>query len=276
MDRLFRNISFRSSRLITEAYSTSFSIGVKCIDASIRDGIYGIYGFVRFADEIVDTFHQYDREELLLEFEEEYYRSLERGISMNPVINAFQLTVRKYQIPDDLVQSFMNSMKCDLYMSEFGEEEIRQYIYGSADVVGLMCLKVFVRGNNDDYERLKPFAMRLGSAFQKINFLRDIRHDTNNLHRVYFPVLKHRPLDEDSKKIILDDIHEDYQVALQGIKELPECARLGVYTAYLYYKSLTKQISRTRAEKLMEERIRISNAAKMFLLGQAYLYAKFY
>lgn len=276
MDKLFRNVSFRVSRLVTEAYSTSFSIGVRCIDPSIRDGIYGIYGFVRFADEIVDTFHEHDREELLLEFEEEYYRSLERGVSMNPVINAFQLTVRKYRITDDLVQSFMKSMKCDLYMSDFGEEEIRQYIYGSADVVGLMCLKVFVRGDHEEYERLKPFAMRLGSAFQKINFLRDIRHDTNNLHRIYFPVLKEQPLNEDTKQVILEDINEDYRVALTGIRELPECARLGVYTAYLYYKSLTKQIGRTRAEKLMEERIRVSNATKMFLLGQAYLYTKFY
>lgn len=275
MDKLYKQITFKTSSLVTSAYSTSFSIGVRCLHPSIREGIYGIYGFVRLADEIVDTFHEYNQAELLTEFEEDYYKALRRGISMNPVINAFCHTVTKYSIPDELIKAFMRSMKADLHKSQFADDEIREYIYGSADVVGLMCLCVFVQGDLDEYERLKPYAMRLGSAFQKINFLRDIGHDINNLHRVYFPVLKTRPLCEDTKKIILDDILEDYREAVIGIQALPSCARLGVYTAYLYYKSLTRQIMHTRAEKLMEERIRISNAQKMMLLGRAYLYTMF-
>lgn len=275
MDALFKNVSFRTSRLVTNAYSTSFSVGARCLHSSVRDAIYSIYAFVRFADEIVDSFHGYDRVYLLQEFEYQYYKALRDEISLNPVINSFQCTVRKYKIPDELIQSFLSSMKTDLQKSHFADEEIKKYIYGSAEVVGLMCLKVFVNGNDKEYKRLEPYAMRLGAAFQKINFLRDLRHDTNNLHRVYFPILKKKAFDETTKHHILNDIYEDYRIALEGIKMLPECARLGVYTAYLYYKSLTKLIEATPAERLVNTRIRIPNAKKMILFGQAYLITKF-
>lgn len=218
MDTLFHHVSCETSRMITSTYSTSFSVGCRFLHPCIRDAIYSIYGFVRVADEIVDTFHEYDQEMLLKEFEHEYYRALKRGISTNPVLNAFQHTVKKYDIPDELIQAFLDSMKSDLYKNTFGEEEIKEYIYGSSEAVGLMCLKVFVRGDNRKYNLLKPYAMRLGAAFQKINFLRDLKHDTHHLYRVYFPMLKEEPLNEFNKKQILQDIYEDYQVALEGIK----------------------------------------------------------
>ena len=275
MDALFNEVSFKTSRLVTNAYSTSFSIGARCLHPSIRDAIYSIYGFVRFADEIVDSFHGYNKQLLLEEFENQYYKALQEGISLNPVINSFQYTVRKYQIMDELIQSFLSSMKSDLYKCRFAEEEIKDYIYGSAEVVGLMCLKVFVNGDEEEYYRLKPYAMRLGAAFQKINFLRDLEHDTLNLHRVYFPILKKKEFDEHTKQSILNDIYEDYRIALEGIKLLPECARLGVYTAYLYYIALTKKIESTPAEKLIHTRIRVPNAWKVLLFGKAYLTLKF-
>ena len=273
---LYQTVSFQTSRLVTQAYSTSFSIGVRCLDASIRDAIYAIYGFVRLSDEIVDTFHAYDKEKLLLEFEQQYYSALKDGISLNPVLNAFQHTVCKYEIEDDLVQSFLSSMKSDLYNTSFSDAEIKNYIYGSADVVGLMCLKVFVNGDQANYEKLKPFAMRLGSAFQKINFLRDLRYDNTELHRVYFPILKDKSFNESTKRIILDEIHEDYRLALIGIRQLPSNARFGVFTAFLYYKSLTKKIENTRAEQLIVERLRISNFTKILLLIRAYVYTKLF
>lgn len=274
MDVLYQNISFLTSRLVTNAYSTSFSIGVRCFHPSIRSAIYSIYGFVRFADEIVDTFQGCDKEQLLLEYEQEYYKALRNGISMNPVIHSFQHVVNRYKIDDELVQSFFNSMKSDLHQTKFEENEIKEYIHGSAEVIGLMCLKVFVNGNNKEYEHLKPYAIRLGAAFQKINLLRDLKHDTTNLHRIYFPVLKDHQLDEPAKHRILEDIYEDYRIALEGIKQLPDCARLGVYTAYLYYLSLAKRIESTPAELLLNTRIRVSNRKKMLLLGQAYLTTK--
>jgi len=275
MDILFNKVSYNTSRLVTNTYSTSFSIGARCLNSSVRNAIYSIYGFVRLADEIVDSFHGYDKEYLLDELESQYYRAIKDKISLNPVINSFQETVNKYHIEDDLIQSFLSSMRSDLYKSNFGEEEIKEYIYGSAEVVGLMCLKVFVRGDDKEYQRLRPYAMRLGAAFQKINFLRDLKHDTNNLHRVYFPVLKIRSFDETAKHSILNEIYEDYRIALKGIKQLPECARLGVYTAYLYYKALTRMIEATPANKLINTRIRIHNAKKIILFGQAYLTTKF-
>jgi 15-cis-phytoene synthase len=273
---IYQNVSFQTSRLVTTAYSTSFSIGVRCLDASIRDAIYSIYGFVRLSDEIVDTFHAYNKEKLLLEFEQQYYTALEDGISLNPILNAFQHTVKKYEIEDHLIQSFLSSMKSDLYKTNFSEHEIKSYIYGSADVVGLMCLKVFVNGNQENYERLKPFAMRLGTAFQKINFLRDLRYDNTELHRVYFPILKNKSFNESTKRIILDDINEDYRLALIGIRQLPPNSRFGVYTAFLYYKSLTKRIEKTRAEQLIIERLRVSNFEKLLLLVRAFIYTKLF
>ena len=275
MDKLYRQASFSASRLITETYSTSFSAGIRCLHPSIRDGIYGIYGFVRLADEIVDSFHEYDREELFSHFVEEYDRAQEKGISVNPVLNAFQQTVSRYGIPDSLVRSFLKSMEADLHPVRFGDRQIKEYIYGSAEAVGLMCLRVFVGGDEKAYEKLEPAARHLGAAFQKINFLRDLGHDTERLHRNYFPALQSRALDEDTKKLILDDIMEDYRLALPGILQLPSCARLGVYTAYLYYMELTRRIFRTGPAELLKKRIRVPNIRKMALLGKAYFHLKF-
>lgn len=274
MDRLYHRVSFATSRLVTHTYSTSFSIGVRCLDRSIRDAVYGIYGFVRLADEIVDTFHEYGREELFDEFEAEYRRSLRRGMSIHPAVNAFVLTVRRYGIGEEPVAAFLESMRMDLGAGQYPEERIRTYIYGSAEAVGLMCLRVFVKGDEAAYRRLEPYARRLGAAFQKVNFLRDLKHDTMRLHRVYFPVLASQPLCERTKHAILEDIYADFREAAKGIRQLPRCARLGVYTAYLYYLALTRAIENTPAEALLEERIRISNRRKAYLLGKAYVTLK--
>lgn len=274
MDKTYDKVSFEASRLVTRTYSTSFSIGVQCLDRSIRDALYGIYGFVRFADEIVDSFHGFDQETLLNEFEGDYYKALHTGISLNPILNAYQQVVRIYGIDDNLVQAFLKSMRTDLTKQKFNDYEMSEYIYGSAEAVGLMCLKVFVKGDDALYQELKPYAQRLGAAFQKINFLRDLRHDTEELKRTYFPILKDNPLNEESKKTILEEIDEDYRQALIGIRKLPSESRLGVYTAYLYYRKLTDKIAETKAEELMQKRIRISNTMKIMLLGKAYISSK--
>lgn len=271
MDKTYNKLSFETSRLVTRSYSTSFSIGVRCLDPSIRDAIYSIYGFVRFADEIVDSFHDSDQQMLLDEFECDYYKALKAGISLNPILNSFQQIVKIYHIDDSLVQAFLRSMRSDLTKQKFNDCEINDYIYGSAEVVGLMCLKVFVKADDTLYTQLKPYAQRLGAAFQKINFLRDLQYDTQELRRTYFPILKDHPLNEESKKIILEDIDEDYRQALVGIRKLPRESRLGVYTAYLYYRKLTDKIAQTKAELLMQKRIRISNPMKIILLGKAYI-----
>ncbi len=271
MKQLFDDVAFKCSKIVTQEYSTSFSMGIKLFDKSIRDSIFSIYGFVRFADEIVDTFHDYDKAVLFSNFEEDYYRAYKQGISLNPILNSFQLTVRKYNIDDALIQAFLKSMHSDLSKKEFDDEEIKAYIYGSADVVGLMCLKVFVNGDEARYQELKPAAMRLGSAFQKVNFLRDISNDVNQLHRIYFPILRDIQLTEDVKKNIIQDINEDFRVALEGIKQLPDNSRNGVYAAYLYYTKLTNKIKRTPVEKLLNERIRIPNRIKMWSLVSIYI-----
>lgn len=275
MDPLFYKMSFQTSRLVTHTYSTSFSIGTRFLHASIRDAIYSIYGFVRLADEIVDSFDRIDKAGLLENFEREYDKAMAAGISLNPVLNSFQMTVNRYRIPDELIRSFLKSMRQDLDKVKFSEQELKDYIYGSAEVVGLMCLHVFVDGDTSTYDRLKPYAMRLGDAFQKINFLRDLRHDTYYLHRIYFPVLKTEPLDETNKQVILKEIQEDFRMGLEGIRQLPACAKLGVYTAYLYYKALAKLIEATPAHQLIQTRIRVPNATKIMLFGKAYLTTKF-
>lgn len=274
MDKTYNKVSFEASRLITRIYSTSFSIGVRCLDPSIRYAVYSIYGFVRLADEIVDSFHSFDQEMLFNEFEGDYYKALNAGISLNPILNSFQQVVTIYNIDDNLIQAFLQSMRSDLTKQKFSDSEISEYVYGSAEVVGLMCLKVFVKGDDELYKELKPYAQRLGAAFQKINFLRDLQHDTEELKRTYFPILKDNPLNEVSKKTILKDIDEDYRRALIGIRKLPRESRLGVYTAYLYYRKLTDKIAKTKAEQLMQKRIRISNTMKMMLLGKAYISSK--
>jgi phytoene/squalene synthetase len=239
---------------------------------SIREDIYNIYGFVRFADEIVDSFHGYDKEKLITEFENEYYKAMQVGISLNPILNSFQHTVKKNNISDDLIQSFLKSMKMDLVKSNYNQvKDYEDYIYGSADVVGLMCLKVFVKGDLKKYEELKPEAMRLGSAFQKVNFLRDLKEDNLVLNRNYFPGVNLNSFNEEAKARIIKEIEEDFKVALQGIKKLPLEAKFGVYTAYVYYRKLLKKLENTPSYKIGTERIRVSNYAKAQLFANSFV-----
>ncbi|KIC00913.1 phytoene synthase [Flavobacterium sp. JRM] len=272
MKQLFDNISFKCSKLVTQSYSTSFSLAVYMLAPSIRDAIYSIYGFVRFADEIVDSFHGFDKKYLIDDFEKEYYKAIEAGISLNPILNSFQQTVKQYNITDDLVQSFLKSMKLDLIKSDYhNKEEIEDYIYGSADVVGLMCLKVFVAGNDSKYEKLKMEAMRLGSAFQKVNFLRDLKDDNLILNRNYFPGIDLSSFDENAKNKIIKEIEDDFKVAYQGIIKLPVEAKFGVYTAYIYYKKLLKKLENTPCHEIGNERIRVSNYSKAGLLAKSFV-----
>lgn len=272
MKKLFDDISNESAILITKKYSTSFSIAVSLLAAGIRQAIYNIYGFVRVADEIVDSFEGYPQEDILKRFEEEYSYALKLGISTNPIINAFQKTVIEYSIDDSLVRSFLRSMRADLSKQIYAnKEEMEDYIYGSADVVGLMCLKVFVNGDTKEYDRLKDAAMSLGSAFQKVNFLRDLKQDYAHLNRTYFPNIDPENLTTEDKNKIVQEIKEDFNAAYIGIKELPKEARFGVYVAYKYYLQLLKKIDKTPAEVLMDKRIRVSNLLKTYLLFQSYI-----
>jgi phytoene synthase len=272
MKQLFDNVSFKCSKLVTKSYSTSFSLAVYMLAPSIRDAIYSIYGFVRFADEIVDSFHGFDKKYLIDDFEKEYYKAIEAGISLNPILNSFQQTVKQYNITDDLIQSFLKSMKLDLIKSDYhNKEEIEDYIYGSADVVGLMCLKVFVDGNESRYKKLKMEAMRLGSAFQKVNFLRDLKDDNLILNRNYFPGIDLNSFDENAKNKIIEEIEDDFKVAYQGIVKLPVEAKFGVYTAYIYYKKLLKKLENTPCHEIGNERIRVSNYSKAGLLAKSFV-----
>lgn len=273
MKELFDNVSNDCSKLVTKSYSTSFSLAVNMLSTKIRADIYNIYGFVRFADEIVDTFHTYDKEMLMAHFEKDYYLAKEHGISLNPILNSFQQTVNTYQIPDEMVQSFLKSMKADLYKTEYQTKEAYdEYIYGSADVVGLMCLKVFVNGDHQKFEALKEAAMRLGSAFQKVNFLRDLKDDFEVLNRSYFPNVDLGKLDATSKQVIINEIEADFDFAYQnGILKLPVEAKFGVYMAFRYYKRLLKKLHKVPSEKIMDTRIRISNPMKINLLARSYV-----
>jgi len=272
MKQLFDDVSFKCSKLVTKDYSTSFSLAVYMLSPSIRDAIYSIYGFVRFADEIVDSFHGYDKENLINDFETDYYKAYHSGISLNPILNSFQQTVKKYNISDDLIQAFLKSMKMDLIKLDYNSKaEYEEYIYGSADVVGLMCLKVFVKGNNQKYEQLKDEAMRLGSAFQKVNFLRDLKDDNLILNRNYFPGVDLNSFDENAKKMIINEINEDFKIAYQGIVKLPIEAKFGVYTAYVYYKKLLKKLENTPCKEIGNTRIRVSNYTKATLLAQSFV-----
>lgn len=272
MKALFDQISFECSKNVTKAYSTSFSSAVKMLAPSIRQDIYNIYGFVRFADEIVDTFHEYDKEKLFMLFEEDLEKALENKISLNPVLNSFQHTVHKYAIPEQLIAAFMKSMKLDLYKNEYTTfDEYNEYIYGSADVVGLMCLKVFVNGNDKKYDELKEGAMRLGSAFQKVNFLRDLKADYDDLNRTYFPNTDLSRLDEASKQLIIQEIEADFEAGFQGIIKLPLEAKFGVYTAYVYYKKLLSKLKKTPSLEIKNTRIRVPDYEKVGLLAKCYL-----
>lgn len=272
MKSIFDLVSYSCSKVVTESYSTSFSLATKMLHTSIRGDIYNIYGFVRFADEIVDTFHDYEKEYLFNKFEEDLKDALEHKISLNPILNSFQHTYHKYNIPYDLVASFMKSMRMDLHKTIYKTDaEYKEYIYGSADVVGLMCLKVFVKGDNEAYDGLKTSAMALGSAFQKVNFLRDLKDDFEGLNRTYFPNTNLNALDEISKKRIVDEINEDFRLGFQGIEKLPVTAKFGVYTAYKYYKKLLQKLQNTPPMEIQTARIRVPNYQKIGLLAQSYV-----
>ena len=272
MKKLFDSVSEDCSRSVTQSYSTSFSMATKMLDASIRNHIYNIYGFVRFADEIVDSFHEYPKEELLNRFEDDLYFSLKNKISLNPILNSFQKTVNVFSIDKTLIAAFLKSMRWDLEKKVYKtEKDYKDYIYGSADVVGLMCLKVFVKGDNTKYKELKPSAMALGSAFQKVNFLRDLKNDYHELDRTYFPNVNFNNFDEDSKQSIIDDIEKDFEFALKGIFKLPDEARFGVYTAYKYYNKLLMKLKRTPSDSIQNKRIRVPNYQKITVFARSYL-----
>jgi phytoene/squalene synthetase len=271
MKSLFDKISFECSRNVTQSYSTSFSSAVKMLAPSIRQDIYNIYGFVRFADEIVDTFHEYNKEELFSIFETNLELALKHKISLNPILNSFQHTVAKYNIPNELIDAFMKSMKLDLTKTEYkSQAEYNEYIFGSADVVGLMCLKVFVKGDAAKYEELKESAMRLGSAFQKVNFLRDLKADFEDLNRTYFPNTDLNKLDEVSKLKIVEEIEADFKAGYEGIVNLPLEAKFGVYTAYCYYKKLLSKLKKTPSSEIKNTRIRVSDYQKYGLFAKCY------
>jgi phytoene/squalene synthetase len=272
MKSIFDDVSNDCSKIVTKTYSTSFSLATKMLSKKIRQHIYNIYGFVRFADEIVDSFHDYNKEILFKDFSSDLEKSLKNKIHLNPILNSFQATYHKFNIDKDLVDSFMSSMKKDLYKTKYmSNQEYEDYIYGSADVVGLMCLKVFVNGNAKKYEELKSFAMRLGSAFQKVNFLRDLKDDFEVLNRTYFPNTDLNQLDEESKIKIISEIEEDFKEGLNGIKKLPIEAKFGVFMAYRYYSQLLKKLKKTPALDIKNTRIRVPNYKKIELLTRSYV-----
>jgi phytoene/squalene synthetase len=270
MLQLYNHTSVSISKLVTHTYSTSFSIAVSFLEPEIKSGIYSIYGFVRFADEIVDTFDSFDKKQLLEKFEKDYYEGFSSGISLNPILHSFQNVVKAYKIPDELIQAFLNSMKADLYKNDFNKEEIKEYIYGSAEVVGLMCLRVFTKGDEDLFAALKHPAMQLGSAFQKVNFLRDLKNDIECLDRRYFVGLDKCTFNDELKNDIVKDIENEFALSYIGIKQLPNNSQLAVLTAFYYYLRLLKKIKHTPAKKLMTTRIRITNSKKILLLIKAY------
>jgi phytoene/squalene synthetase len=265
MIELYHKISVDASKNITQLYSTSFSMGIKLLDKNIHDAIFSIYGFVRVADEIVDTFHDYPKSEMLQEFKEETYKALDRKISVNPILHAFQMVVNKYSIDRDLIDKFLLSMEQDLNDIQYSSDGYKEYIVGSAEVVGLMCLKVFVNGDNDLYFNLEEPARKLGAAFQKINFLRDVKADYQELGRTYFPGVDLEKFTPEEKLKIEEDIQDDFECALEGIIKLPSSSRLGVYVAYRYYFSLFKKIKKVSSDRLMEERIRVPNTKKILI-----------
>ena len=272
MKSLYDSVSEDCSKIVTQSYSTSFSLATKMLDQSIRNHIYNIYGFVRFADEIVDTFHDFPKKELLDRFEEDLFYSINNRISLNPILNSFQKTVNIFKIEHKLIHAFLKSMRWDLNKNIYKtEKEYKEYIYGSADVVGLMCLKVFVKGKKSDYENLKPAAMSLGSAFQKVNFLRDLKNDFQNLERVYFPNVDFTQFDEKTKHNIINEIEKDFSIALNGIFKLPSEARFGVYTAYKYYTKLLSKLKKTPSISIRQNRIRVPNYQKVSVFARSYL-----
>ncbi|MCC5918022.1 MAG: phytoene/squalene synthase family protein [Cryomorphaceae bacterium] len=268
---LYHQISKSTGKLITNKYSTSFSLGIYCLDKKFHDGIYAIYGFVRLADEIVDTFHNFPKRDLLDEFERDTFVAIERGISLNPVLHAFQWVVNTYKIDHENIRTFLKSMRMDLEQSDHDLISYEDYILGSAEVVGLMCLRVFLEGNEQQYHLLKEPAMKLGSAFQKINFLRDLHADYFQLGRVYFPNIEMSQFDVDTKKSIENDIENDFKIGYEGIIKLPKGVRFGVYVAYVYYFALFQRIKGLDPAVILNERVRIPNRKKYRLLFSSYL-----
>ena len=266
---LFNELSQQCSKATTERYSTSFSSAIKLLHPDLRAPIFNIYGFVRFADEIVDTFHQYDKAALLAEFKKDTYFAIERGISLNPILQSFQLTVNKYGISNELIEAFFASMEMDLDKTSYNSQGYKAYIYGSAEVVGLMCLYVFCEGDAKSYEKLKPGAQSLGAAFQKVNFLRDVKADYEQLSRTYFPEVDFNHFTPSMKQQIEVDIAIDFAAAYEAILHLPVKARFGVYVAYKYYLSLFRKIKKTKPNNIMEQRIRIPNYGKAFIVAKA-------
>lgn len=266
---LYNEVCESCSELTTKRYSTSFSMGIRLFAKKFRRPIYNIYGYVRFADEIVDTFHNHNKSELLQRFREDTDRALDERISLNPILQSFQNTVHEYNIDREHIYAFLESMKMDLYDHKYDQSLYEKYIYGSAEVIGLMCLKVFCDGNEEDYKKLEPFAKSLGSAFQKINFLRDIKSDFVERGRVYFPNVRYESFSENCKKQIEADILMDFEMGLEGIKSLPKGAKLGVYLAYVYYINLFKKIKNCPAIRVQEERIRVRNRHKIVLLASS-------
>ncbi|HTC00174.1 MAG TPA: phytoene/squalene synthase family protein [Ferruginibacter sp.] len=269
MVHLFNELSQQCSKTTTKKYSTSFSSAIKLLHRDLRAPIFNIYGFVRFGDEIVDTFHNYNKNELLIEFKKETYAAIEREISLNPILNSFQITVNKYNIPHHLIEAFFKSMEMDLSNTSYNSKAYNEYIYGSAEVVGLMCLYVFCEGDEQKYIQLKPFAQSLGAAFQKVNFLRDVQSDYRQLNRTYFPGVDFKNFTTVMKDKIEEDITQDFLKAFEGIKQLPIKARFGVYVAYKYYTSLFRKIKKVNSAYILEQRIRIPNYGKAFILAKA-------
>jgi phytoene/squalene synthetase len=272
--KLFDETSIAMSRRLALNYSTSFSLGIRLLSKECRWAIFSIYGLVRVADEIVDTFHGCNKEQLLMDFKSQTYQAMEEGISTNPVLHAFQLAANQYGVGKELIEPFFNSMEEDLDTSSHNAQSYSEYIYGSAEVVGLMCLKVFCNGNEEQYNHLVPFARSLGAAFQKVNFLRDIRSDVEERGRVYFPGVDFNQFTDSDKYAIIQDVKNDFAHAYQGIVQLPVGCRLGVYTAYIYYLKLLEKIERTTAVDILESRVRIPNTQKIALLAQSFVKEK--
>lgn len=274
MKQLFDELSYSVSKITTKKYSTSFSLGILALKPSIRNAIYAIYGYVRLADEIVDSFHEYDKEKLLNRLKTETKNALEERISLNPILQSFQETVHTYQIDTTLIEQFLNSMEMDLQKVDYNSALYNEYIFGSAEVVGLMCLQVFTEGSKEKFEELKPYAMKLGSAFQKINFLRDLKDDYQILGRTYFPNVDMCVFDNCVKCQIEQEIEEEFKEALIGIKKLPNSSKFGVYLAYKYYISLFKKIQRRTSTEILNSRVRVSNLQKIFVAFKSYVQFK--
>ncbi len=269
--QLYEKTTFGCSELITKYYSTSFTMGIKTLHKKYHPAIYAIYGFVRYADEIVDTFHTHDKANLLERFKKDTYQAIEEKISLNPVLHSFQKTVNDFRIEHELIEAFLYSMELDLHKANYNQEGYEEYIYGSAEVVGLMCLRVFCEGNEEEYQKLKLPAKSLGAAFQKVNFLRDMKSDFDERGRVYFPQIDFNLFDEKAKKAVEADIQKDFDDAYQGIIKLPKGAKMGVYLAFIYYKKLFQKIKKLSPKTILSERIRIPDSRKFTLLLQTYL-----